>query len=557
MTSEFRVLHVDDEPVICDLTRHCLEKNGRFKVDVVNSAEEALNLIKTGSYSCIISDYEMPCMNGLDFLKAIREIDSEIPFILFSGRGREAVIIDAINTGADFYIQKGGDAKALFAELNHKVEYAIEQRNTRLALKRRDGILEAVSLVANLFLGGNSFNRTIQEAITLFGLATEVDAVRLFRLDGGETTRVIHNVASWIRIEVNSPDNEEKIRTQALQVSEDLLRRLKMGEPVLMSSEEIIRLDPCLKERPAKAVAIFSIFVDQSLWGMIRFADFLSERKWTGVEVDALLAASAMIGSAIQQDLMRMSLVRAKEEYASMYALMRRLCDSVPDLLWAKDMEDKYLFINQAGSHYLHAGDTRDPVGKKDEDFPDRLIHARTEDDDRSSGIRDLMEHERIRIKKDSGQVILDMTTVPLWNSEEERIGSVTLGRDITKYCRIEARLRNERERYEKIIQNIHIGIIILDRNEKILVINPRGLELIGKTWEECEGEDLRKIPVFREMEISPAIQESLQSGKDIPVIGPGKLTGLPADLHCMIHHLHQDNGDPAEILISLDLNYP
>lgn len=555
MTSEFRVLHVDDEPVICDLTRHCLEKNGRFKVDVVNSAEEALNLIKTGSYSCIISDYEMPCMNGLDFLKAIREIDSEIPFILFSGRGREAVIIDAINTGADFYIQKGGDAKALFAELNHKVEYAIEQRNTRLALKRRDGILEAVSLVANLFLGGNSFNRTIQEAITLFGLATEVDAVRLFRLDASEAGQVIHNVASWIRIAVNSPDSEEKIRTQALQVAGDLLRRLQMGEPVLMSSEEIFRLDPCIRERPARAVAIFPIFVDQSLWGMIRFADFLSERKWTGVEVDALLAASAMIGSAIQQDSMRLSLVRAKEEYASMYALMRRLCDSVPDLLWAKDQEEKYLFINQAGSYYLHATDTRDPVGKKDEDFPGRLIH--TGHGHEFLNLPDQIEHERIRVKKGSGQVILDITTVPLWNSEGEQIGSVTLGRDITKYSQIEARLRNERERYEKIIQNIHLGIIILDRDEKILVINPRGLELIGKTREECEGEVLKEIPLFREMEISAIIQESLQSGRDIPFIGPGKLTGLPADVHGMIHRLHQNNGDPAEILISLDLHSP
>ena len=218
MNSEVRVLHVDDEPVICDLTKLSLEKGGRLKVDVTSSAEEALDLVRSGSYSCIISDYEMPIMNGLDFLKAVRNIDKDIPFILFSGRGRETVIIDAINTGADFYIQKGGEPKALFAELNHKVEYAIQQRNTRIALKRRDGILEAVSLVANLFLGGEAFDRALQEAITLFGLATEVDTVRLFRLNSDsedtDTHHSMKNIASWTRIATHIEEREKFLKNE-------------------------------------------------------------------------------------------------------------------------------------------------------------------------------------------------------------------------------------------------------------------------------------------------------------------------------------------------------
>ncbi len=92
----------------------------------------------------------MPQMNGLDFLKAVRDIEKIFPSFCFPAEA-ETVIIDAINSGADFYIQKGGETKALFVELNHKVNYAIQQRNTRNALKRRDGILEAVSLVSNLF----------------------------------------------------------------------------------------------------------------------------------------------------------------------------------------------------------------------------------------------------------------------------------------------------------------------------------------------------------------------------------------------------------------------
>ena len=53
--------------------------------------------------------------------------DEDIPFILFTGRGREEVVIEAINNGVDFYLQKGGDPKAQFAELGHKIKKAVNK----------------------------------------------------------------------------------------------------------------------------------------------------------------------------------------------------------------------------------------------------------------------------------------------------------------------------------------------------------------------------------------------------------------------------------------------
>ena len=60
-------------------------------------------------YEVIVSDYQMPGMNGIEFLKRLRSQLGHIPFILFTGRGREEVAIEALNCGADFYLQKGGD----------------------------------------------------------------------------------------------------------------------------------------------------------------------------------------------------------------------------------------------------------------------------------------------------------------------------------------------------------------------------------------------------------------------------------------------------------------
>jgi DNA-binding NarL/FixJ family response regulator len=58
------------------------------------------------------------------FYKQARARFGDLPSILFTGKGREAVVIEALNNGADVYLQKGGDIKAQFAELTHKITKA-------------------------------------------------------------------------------------------------------------------------------------------------------------------------------------------------------------------------------------------------------------------------------------------------------------------------------------------------------------------------------------------------------------------------------------------------
>ncbi|MGC9435906.1 MAG: response regulator [Methanomicrobiales archaeon] len=105
------ILIVDDEPLLLDLTKTYLEKTGGFTVDTAASAREALEMMETTTYDAIISDYEMPEMDGIGFLKTVRGSGSDLPFIIFTGRGREDVVIEALNAGADFYLQKGGQPK--------------------------------------------------------------------------------------------------------------------------------------------------------------------------------------------------------------------------------------------------------------------------------------------------------------------------------------------------------------------------------------------------------------------------------------------------------------
>jgi len=123
-----RVLVVDDEPAFLELTRAWLERSGDMQIDTVTSPVQGLRMLTETRYDVIVSDYEMPEMDGIAFLKEIRRQGMAIPFIIFSGRGREEVIIDALNNGADFYLRKGGVPSAQFAELRNMILQAGARR---------------------------------------------------------------------------------------------------------------------------------------------------------------------------------------------------------------------------------------------------------------------------------------------------------------------------------------------------------------------------------------------------------------------------------------------
>jgi PAS domain S-box-containing protein len=139
-----RVLYVDDEPDLLKVAKLFLERSNEIVVDTLDSPVRGLETMELGVYSVIVSDYLMPDMDGIEFLKRIRARYGDIPFILFTGRGREEVVIDAINYGADFYIQKGGDPKAQFAELGHKIRQVVRRSSAEGLMQQSDSWLQSI-----------------------------------------------------------------------------------------------------------------------------------------------------------------------------------------------------------------------------------------------------------------------------------------------------------------------------------------------------------------------------------------------------------------------------
>ncbi len=117
-----KILCVDDEPNVLEAFSRSLRKD--FNVSVAQSGEEALALLKTdGPFAVVLSDMRMPGMDGIQFLKRVRELAPETVLMMLTGNADQQTAVNAVNEGNIFrFLTKPCPPEMLTSTLNAGLE---------------------------------------------------------------------------------------------------------------------------------------------------------------------------------------------------------------------------------------------------------------------------------------------------------------------------------------------------------------------------------------------------------------------------------------------------
>jgi len=212
--SLIRVLHVDDDDDFLKCSKRFLELQDSFQIETALSVKEALQKISKKQYDVIVSDYQMPEIDGLEFLQELRNSGNDVPFILFTGRNREGIVIEALNLGADRYFNKNGKTKTLYGELVHGIINAVK------AKRAEKQVTDAVEKYETIF------EQAPDSIITfdLSGVVTSCNTTSAVMSGYSKDEIVGKNVSDLIDLCVND--------SQKLMTSINSLQEGKMPEPL-------------------------------------------------------------------------------------------------------------------------------------------------------------------------------------------------------------------------------------------------------------------------------------------------------------------------------------
>ena len=101
------ILCVDDEPFVLEILKKFFERESGFLVKTCLNGRDAREILKTQPFEVIIADFGLPDIDGIQLLRQTRAMGFSGLFIIITGKHRAHVTIDALNNGADYYVQKG------------------------------------------------------------------------------------------------------------------------------------------------------------------------------------------------------------------------------------------------------------------------------------------------------------------------------------------------------------------------------------------------------------------------------------------------------------------
>jgi len=479
------ILYVDDEESLLELGKIFLERNGQFAVDIITSASEALTLIGQKPYDAIISDYQMPEMDGIELLKHVRASGKTIPFILFTGRGREEVVIQALNEGADFYLQKGGSSLAQFTELAYKIRHAVQKRwaETRL----RDHERREADIIN--FLPDATFAIDKKGVIIAWNRAME-------EMTGARPAEVLgkdHYEHAFALYHKRRPMLADLILAPDPQFEEAEYLYTHHDQRTLMAETHVERPNGTRLHIWGKA----SILLDEKgdVAGAIESIRDITEQKLAESELQTAYDEIAATEEEMRSQYLE--LVRSERQLRESEEKYRELVETANSIIIKWDRSGIITFANEFALQFF--GYTREElIGRS---VMETIVPATESgsEKDLTRMILDILNQPDVYVVNENENVCKNGTRVwirwhnkPIFDNRGEFAGLFSIGTDVTGRREIETALRESAAKYQGIFAAESDGIAVVDRETGIILeCNDAQAFMHGYPKEELPGQPI------------------------------------------------------------------
>ena len=364
-SSRIEVLHIDDEPGLAETTAEFLQhEDDRLTVETATSASEGLDRLAEVAFDCVVSDYDMPEMNGIELLKAVRATYPDIPFVLFTGKGSEEIASEAVSAGVSDYLQKRGGTER-YTLLANRIENLVAQHRAEEGLQTRVRQQAAVADLGQYALRGCDLGSLFERAVESVseGLDTEYSKVLEYRPANGDL--LLRAGIGWqpgLVGEAAVGAGEESqagytLQTEEPVVVEDLRTESRFSGPPLLLDHGVVSGISVIIGTPAEP------------WGVL--GTHTSERRsFTEDDITFIRGVANTLTDAIEREQLERNLRQAEQRY-------KTLLENFPDGgVFLFDEDFRYLVARGEGLSVLGLA-PGDVEGKTlDEVFPPEAVEV-------------------------------------------------------------------------------------------------------------------------------------------------------------------------------------
>lgn len=497
--SPIRILYVDDDSEMSHFFSIYLNKMGKFEITSVKSGTEAFSLLSR-DHPCdiIISDYYMPGMDGIELLKETRKLPFPPPFILFTGKGREEVVMEAINNGADFYLQKGGDPRTLFAELAHKIRQAVGKQHAESALRESEEkfrlLFESARDAILIIKDGYIADCNKQASVFFMGKPGELIGMTIEELSPETQPDGSSSVRTWRTISdsVISGGHEFMV-----------WRHRRLDGSLFDAEASLNRID--LDRKPCVQVVI------RDITERIQAELELSTRN---IELSA--AYEELIAVDEERKVHLRELIANQERLTESEKKYRELADLLPQMVFETDTDGKITYANRQA--YQTFGY---PPGALP---PELRILSVIVPEDRQRAIKNLSEiiedgktePREYKVSRSDGSVfpVIIYTALISKNGINQGLRGIII--DITERKRFEEAILRSEDKYRTLIEHIQDGVFIIQKG-LLEFVNPAFAAILGYSVEEITGKKITRFiaPEDREMVVERYLKR--MKGETVP----------------------------------------